>query len=74
MRCLRGFSAMNICAELRCPPPVNAVTLSTAGSASTMPARRFSFSFIAWKEIDWSARTEPMRRPVSCCGKKPFGM
>ena len=70
---LMGFNATNICARLRWPPPVNAVTFSTAGSAMTMAMKLSSFSFIAWNEIDWSARMKPIMRPVSCCGKNPFG-
>jgi hypothetical protein len=26
-----------------------------------------------WKEVCWSAWIEPVSRPESCCGKKPFG-
>ena len=33
-----------------------------------------SFFSIAWKEMLWSACIPPIIRPVSCCGKKPFGM
>ena len=28
---------------------------------------------IAWNEMLWSACSPPIIRPVSCCGKKPFG-
>ena len=33
-----------------------------------------SFCSIAWNEMLWSAWMPPIMRPVSCCGKKPFGM
>jgi hypothetical protein len=72
-RSFSGFNVMNICAELRWPPPVKAPTVSTAGSLRTIATRLSTLAFIAWKEIDWSARTKPMRRPESTCGKKPFG-
>ena len=32
-----------------------------------------SFCCIAWNEMLWSACNPPIIRPVSCCGKKPFG-
>jgi hypothetical protein len=56
------------------PPPVNPTTVSTAGSACTSFTNSRSFFSMAWKEIDWSAWMPPVRRPVSCCGKKPLGM
>ena len=28
---------------------------------------------MAWKDVSWSAWIEPVSRPASCCGKKPFG-
>ena len=62
--------------ELRAPkpPPVTAVTVSTAGSARTMRTITAIFSCIDWNEVVWSARMKPTRRPVSCCGKKPLGV
>ena len=62
--------------ELRAPkpPPVTAVTVSTAESARTVRTIWSIFSCIAWKEVVWSARMKPISRPVSCCGKKPFGI
>ena len=27
---------------------------------------------MAWKEISWSPWMAPIKRPLSCCGKKPF--
>jgi len=32
-----------------------------------------SFSRIAWNEMSCDATIEPVSRPASCCGKKPFG-
>ncbi len=32
------------------------------------------FCRIAWNEMFWSAWKKPCKRPVSCCGKKPFGI
>ncbi len=74
LRCDSGFSATNMKPELRCAPPVKPTTFSTAGSAPTMRMNSVSFSRIAWNEMLWSAWMPPMRRPVSCCGKKPFGI
>src|SRR6266850_6789599 len=31
------------------------------------------FFCMAWKDVSWSAWMDPLRRPVSCCGKKPLG-
>ena len=73
-RSFSGLSETNIVPELREPPPVTAVTVSTAGSARTISTSRLIFCCIAWNELDWSARIQPIRRPVSCCGKKPFGI
>jgi len=62
--------------ELRAPkpPPVTAVTVSTAGSERTMFTICVILSCIDWKDAVWSARMKPTRRPVSCCGKNPFGI
>ena len=73
-RSFSGFSETNIVPELREPPPVTAVRVSTAGSERTISTSRVIFCCIAWNELDWSARIQPIRRPVSCCGKKPFGI
>ena len=66
---------MNMRAVLVPPPfdPVNAITWSTAGSFLMIPTNSIRWSRIAWKEVSWSAWMEPFMRPVSCCGKKPFG-
>ena len=40
----------------------------------TMFTNSASFPCIAWKEVSWSAWIEPVSRPVSCWGKKPFGI
>lgn len=64
---------MNICPLLIWLPPVKPTTLSTAGSCWTMWMKSASLVRMAWNEIDWSAWTKPIRRPTSCCGKKPLG-
>ena len=74
LRSAIGFSATNIIPELRCAPPVKPTTFSTAGSPLTMVMKSASFCRIAWNEMLWSAWMPPTRRPVSCCGKNPFGM
>ncbi len=28
---------------------------------------------MAWNELSWAATIEPLSRPLSCWGKKPFG-
>ena len=74
LRSLSGFKAMYMLAVLVAPlPPVNAMTLSTAGSLSMVVTSSVSRSFIAWNEVSWSACTAPIKRPVSCCGKNPLG-
>ncbi len=55
-------------------PPVNATTLSMAGSFISVFTNCVSFPSIAWNEMLWSATIEPVSRPVSCCGKNPFGI
>ena len=62
--------------ELRAPkpPPVTAVTLLTAGSPRTIATICAILSCIDWNDAVWSARMKPTSRPVSCCGKKPFGL
>ena len=63
-------------AELRWPPPVTPLTgvLATAGSALTMAMKVSSRCCIIWNELPWSACTLPTSTPVSCCGKKVFGI
>ncbi len=73
LRSATGFSATNMKPPLRWPPPVNATTLSTPGSAFTMSSKCVSFSCIAWKEMLWSPTRLPWRRPVSCWGMKLLG-
>ena len=55
------------------PPPVKPTTLCTAGSCCTMSHESAQLLLIAWNEMLWSACRPPISRPVSCCGKKPFG-
>jgi hypothetical protein len=65
---------MNMKPEFRWPPPVKPTTFSTAGSLRTISMKSASFCRIAWNEMPWSAWIEPIMRPTSCCGKKPFGI
>ena len=60
--------------ELVCRPPVKPTTLATAGSCWMMSTNCRSFWLIAWNEMLWSPTIPPISRPVSCCGKKPFGI
>ena len=55
------------------PPPVNPTTLSTAGSELVISANCTSIFCIVWEDVSWSAWIDPLKRPVSCCGKKPLG-
>ena len=75
-RSLSGFSETNMLAVLPPPrpPPVKETTFSTAGSFRTICMKRLSFSIRAGNDVSCAAWTLPERRPVSCCGKKPFGM
>ena len=59
------------------------IGLAAAGEADDAVDRRVladdvdelvSFCCISWNEMLWSAWMPPIIRPVSCCGKKPFGM
>ena len=73
-----GFSSPNIMPVLLAPPmgpppPVKATTCSTAGSWCTTFTMLRIFSCIAWKEMLWSAITNPISEPELPCGKKPFG-
>ena len=73
LRSVRSFSVTNMKPELVCVPPVKPATLFTFGLLCTMRIISENFSFIAWNDVDWSARMPPIISPVSCCGKKPFG-
>ena len=53
--------------------PMNDATLATSGSASTTSATRRCTSIMRGNEISAGACVTPSTRPVSCCGKKPFG-
>ena len=74
LRSASGFSETNMKPELVWPPPVNPTAVSTAGSCLRMLTNCVSFCCISWNEMLWSAWMMPISRPVSCCGKKPFGM
>ena len=54
--------------------PMNDEMLSTAGSASSTFASSCCFSVIASNEVEAAACEMPWMIPVSCVGKKPFGM
>ena len=55
------------------PPPVKPSTAATFSSLAIVLTTSASLSDIDWKEMSWDAWMPPARRPVSCCGKKPFG-
>lgn len=74
LRWSSGRSDTNTNPELVCPPPVKPTTVSTDGSRLMIPTNCASFCCISWNDTLWSAWIEPTSRPVSCCGKKPFGI
>ena len=71
-----GFSATNMRAGLRePPPPVKPSTVATAGiGAHDVDELLRASAASPGTRCVWSARMLPIRRPVSCCGKKPFGI
>ena len=71
-RSLLSFRPMNIRAVFAVPER-KPFELETPGSPCTAFTKKRSFFCIAWNEMSWSAWIEPLIRPVSCCGKKPFG-
>jgi hypothetical protein len=73
LRSRRGFNWMKARPVLLLLPPVNPVTFATAGSACTISINCFIFCAMAVKEMSCEACTDPIMRPVSCCGKKPLG-
>jgi hypothetical protein len=54
--------------------PTEEPTLATAGSASTMSRAWFCSLVMAPNEMSVAATVEAMTRPVSSCGKFPFGV
>ncbi len=48
--------------------------MATPGSACTIAASWATFWRMDWNEMSWEATTPPARRPLSCWGKKPFGI
>ena len=54
------------------PPKYN--TPATAGSCLTTSASWWIIPCIFWKEVSCRASAWPKMKPVSCCGKNPFGM
>ena len=73
-----GFNAINSRPELSvmfCPStPMNVETLSTAGSSRIACASSRLLSLIATKDTDCGPSEMPWMSPVSCSGKKPFGI
>ncbi len=53
--------------------PTVEATEATAGSASTTSTTARCRSSIAAKEMSGEASVEPIRMPVSCSGRNPFG-
>ena len=60
--------------ELSVLPPMNEVACATAGCASTTSFTSSWRSRMAGKEMSCGASEIPAMLPVSCCGKRPFGM
>ena len=54
--------------------PICEPTEATAGSFWITPITASMRPSIAGKEMLWAASAIAMIIPVSCCGKKPFGM
>jgi hypothetical protein len=69
----RGFSVAKRKPPPARLPPLKATTVSMAGSSRTIFTIWVSLSFMAVKLIDWSARRPPLRAPVSCWGRSPWG-
>ncbi len=67
---------MNIRPELSAwpLPPIDIATLATSGSAWITAPTAFCRSSMAANEMSCPPSVMPTIRPVSCCGKKPFGM
>src|ERR1035441_2187657 len=55
-------------------PPVKAITLATAGSLLITPTICLMELSMAGKDESCGPCTPPVIAPVSCCGKKPFGI
>ena len=77
-RSASGLRLMNsrpwLTEALNTEPPTEDPTPATAGSASTMSRTRSCSSTMDLNEMSGEARVEPKIRPVSSCGKKPFGV
>ena len=56
------------------PPPMNIAIESTAGSACTIWLSSSWRRFISANEMSWGISETAVRKPLSCCGKKPFGI
>ncbi len=76
-RSSRGLSVMYIRPEFSAwpLPPSDMPTVATAGIGLDDGADLLlAGSFIAENEMSWHASVTPIMKPVSCCGKKPFGI
>jgi hypothetical protein len=75
-RSSRGLSVMYMRPELSAwpLPPSDMPTVATAGSAWTMAPTFSCSACIAENEMSCDASVTPIMKPVSCCGKKPFGI
>ncbi len=78
LRSACGFSAIcmrpALSVALLPSTPIKEDTACTSGSSSTRRAAARWRSAMAGKEIDWGAWVIAWIRPVSCCGKNPFGI
>ena len=75
VRSLRGFSVMKKLPLLpaRPLPPIAMATVATSGSACTILPSASWWRTMSAKEMSWRASEVAVIRPMSCCGKKPFG-
>ena len=75
MRSFKGFSAIKTFPPLLAPPPpVKPMTFATAGSFLITASAFWMESFITGKDASCGPCMPPESVPVSCWGKKPFGI
>ena len=78
LRWLRGLRLISMRPELRVAlvpsTPMKELRLSTSGSSRMAATSAFWRLAMASKEIDCGASVTAWIRPVSCTGKKPFGI
>ena len=60
--------------EVEPPAPIAIAIVATAGSLATMAPSASCLRIMSANEMSWAASEVPVMKPVSCCGKKPFGM